>query len=486
MLYTQKYILLEIFIILNSDTSDINRQLLNLINDISIHIKERATKNKDELIIIKKNIEKIKDRINDANIEIENFTKSELKYYHLQFAKEFYQILYLDDFKTFIEDKVRELEINIESIQIDLKTNSYKFNEDSEFAKSQLFDSIKYKKYLECVIQEFNNIEYSNINNVLFKSVFGKSNTITEDEYLQKWVDKTVTLSEWQRFKKINILEELKYLEIKEEEIEDIMQHKFNLFNKLKSKILQNRFIEPFNNIFPFEDKIITAKRDLDLIENLIEGNIDEIKDKRLKEILQIKDWKTTATHFDHIYRHKYKNEANYDIHDPDSFLDAHVILDYKSFLNDYLQKNENEINTTAHIYHNTKNTTYKISNTNIKHKSFKYTNNDSTRLPDLMNALIKANFIDKETEIKQFRKIFSGNEIDKQIIWIGNISELSYFIKTIHNVHRKIDDTKQKIWEITSKCFIQSDGKPYDKSKFRGQKKPANNSIIDKIVKIL
>jgi hypothetical protein len=103
-----------------------------------------------------------------------------------------------------------------------------------------------------------------------------------------------------------------------------------------------------------------------------------------------------------------------------------------------------------------------KISNTNIKHKSFKYTNNDSTRLPDLMNALIIANFIDKETEIKQFRKIFSGNEIDIQIIWIGNISELSYFIKSIHNVHKKIEDTKQQIWKITSQCKLKANERSY------------------------
>lgn len=127
-----------------------------------------------------------------------------------------------------------------------------------------------------------------------------------------------------------------------------------------------------------------------------------------------------------------------------------------------------------------------KIGNTNIKHNSFKYTNNDSSRLKDLMNALIVNDLIDNETELKNFRKIFSGNEIDKQIIWIGNISELSYFIKTIHNELKKIEDTKQQIWKITSKCFTQSDGKPYDKSKFRGQKTPAKKSIIDKIVKIL
>lgn len=476
------------------------------------------------------------------------------------------------------------------------------------------------------------------------------------NDYIQKWVDMSVTLDEWLSHKNINLDEELEHWTLEEEKTLEIQQHKFNLFNILKNRIVNNNLIEPFDKIFPIDDKINVAKRDLILIDNLIEGNIDEIKSKRLKEVLHIKNWKITATHFDYIFRHKYIDELNYNIHNENSFLDAYVVLDYKNFLNEFLQEqnNKNEINTSSSstqpikyndesfnqfikdleynypIYHapissyhqwqvnikylkqeilsnliiltdeakkpylkkllftlqehykyvhtvksdvdelyNSYNTnehqllhqmnytnelhivlnnepkkyefpteeTFKINpfhiqerfynyhygvtireavdfikfqemeygirekvefnpvnildinkvgNTKNKLNSFKYTNNDSTILPDLMNALITGNFIDKETEIKHFRKIFSGNEIDKQIIWIGNISELSFFIKSIHNIHKKIEDTKQQIWKITSKCFIQSDGTPFDKSKFRGQKLPAKKSIIDNIVNLL
>jgi hypothetical protein len=175
---------------------------------------------------------------------------------------------------------------------------------------------------------------------------FFKSKAIENDdvnEYLQKWVYLSVTLNEWQQHKKINLDEELVNWGLEDDEIQDIMQHKFNLFNELKNRILNNMLIEPFNKIFPVEDKITVAKRDLTLIENLMEGNIDEVKSKRLEEILHIKNWKITATHFDHIFRHKYKTEENYDIHDTDSFLDAHVIIEYKKYLEAFI----NSLNKT-------------------------------------------------------------------------------------------------------------------------------------------
>jgi hypothetical protein len=215
------------------------------------------------------------------------------------------------------------------------------------------------------------------------------------------------------------------------------VQHKFNLFNELKNKIVKNRFLDPFETIFPESDKIITARRDFDLIESLIDGKIDEIKEKRLKQTLHINNWKETALHFDYIYRHKYKNEFNYDIHHEDSFLDAHIIISYRKYLFYFLSSIDNNKQNFELKPKNIENDKIniipdnKISNTNINHKSFKYRNNDSTSITRFNECTYQSKcFIDKETEIKQFRKIFSGNEIDKQIIWIGNISELSYFIQ--------------------------------------------------------
>jgi len=61
---------------------------------------------------------------------------------------------------------------------------------------------------------------------------------------------------------------------------------------------------------------------------------------------------------------------------------------------------------------------------TKSKHKSFTYINNitGQTQLTDLMNALKRKNLIDNSTDLKDFRKAFSGEAIDKPITWTGNI----------------------------------------------------------------
>jgi hypothetical protein len=84
----------------------------------------------------------------------------------------------------------------------------------------------------------------------------------------------------------------------------------------------------------------------------------------------------------------------------------------------------------------------------------------------------------------------FQAKGIEQKIIWTGNISELAHFIKTLHNTAKKVEDTKQKQWEITINCFEMADGTELTKDKLRrGQKKQkhvAKAAIIEKAVNIL
>lgn len=125
---------------------------------------------------------------------------------------------------------------------------------------------------------------------------------------------------------------------------------------------------------------------------------------------------------------------------------------------------------------------------TKSKHQSFTYINNitGQTQLTDLMNALKRKNLIDNSTDLKDFRKAFSGEAIDKPITWTGNISELSYFIKQLHNELKLVENLKQQQWAVTTNCFIQEDGKPFERSKFRGQKVPSTSKNIDSTLNTL
>lgn len=130
--------------------------------------------------------------------------------------------------------------------------------------------------------------------------------------------------------------------------------------------------------------------------------------------------------------------------------------------------------------------------NKNEKHKSkyhsFTYKNNldAHTNLTDLMKSLKQKQLIADDTELAVFRKAFSGEEVEKRIVWTGNISELSYFIKQLHNVLRYVEGLKQQQWAVTVNCFIQEDGKLYDRTKLRTQKIPTTSKNIDSALKTL
>jgi hypothetical protein len=121
---------------------------------------------------------------------------------------------------------------------------------------------------------------------------------------------------------------------------------------------------------------------------------------------------------------------------------------------------------------------------------SFKYINKVGgyENITDLLKSLKKNNLVDERTTIANFRSIFSGKGIEQKIIWTGNISELVHFIKTLHNTAKKVEDTKQKQWEITINCFQMADGTELTRDKLRRQKNDdvAKAAIIEKAVNIL
>ncbi|ARV08247.1 hypothetical protein BTO05_00810 [Winogradskyella sp. PC-19] len=125
---------------------------------------------------------------------------------------------------------------------------------------------------------------------------------------------------------------------------------------------------------------------------------------------------------------------------------------------------------------------------TKSKHHSFTYKKwqFESTNLTYLKESLIDKKLIASDTELKHFRKVFSGEEIEKPIVWTGNISELSYFIKQLHNELKLVEDLKQQQWAVTINCFIQENGEQYNRTKLRTQKVPATSKNIDIALKTL
>lgn len=111
----------------------------------------------------------------------------------------------------------------------------------------------------------------------------------------------------------------------------------------------------------------------------------------------------------------------------------------------------------------------------------------NSENLLKLMNFLKTKKFIGQETSIIEFKAVFSNNDILNKVKWTGNISELAYFIKYLHNETKKVVNTKQKQWHITINCFvIPSDPLPITNSRLRQQKTPSSIALIETAVNLL
>jgi hypothetical protein len=131
--------------------------------------------------------------------------------------------------------------------------------------------------------------------------------------------------------------------------------------------------------------------------------------------------------------------------------------------------------------------TTTELRSTSSYSFTYKQYDTNPDNLKDLHDSLKKNNFISSETSLPAFKRIFSGKEVTTPIVWTGNLSELYYFIKLIHNDKKYVEDLKQKQWEVTCSCFVQENEIPFDRSKFRSQKRPSlTGDILDTIVELL
>lgn len=166
-------------------------------------------------------------------------------------------------------------------------------------------------------------------------------------DYVNDWLNCRVTLDQWLNFCDVNLDNILRDMCLSDKEQVKIYNHQFVLYNKFVIIIFNNRFKLFFDRVQSEEDKNIVATRDLKLIEDFINGDIDSFKAERLETSYGIKDWKRTALQFDNILKHRYISDDNHNIHSPDCYADAEAILKYKTFLSDYITKSSKQPNLT-------------------------------------------------------------------------------------------------------------------------------------------
>ena len=118
---------------------------------------------------------------------------------------------------------------------------------------------------------------------------------------------------------------------------------------------------------------------------------------------------------------------------------------------------------------------------------TYKFLSTYADDLRDLHDGLIKADLIAPETPYARFKAIFAGRPVGHPVVWRGNISDLFYFIKLLHNEYQAVEDMRQRQWEIACRCFVKLDGSRFDREKLRGQKKPVRTAeVIEQLVRLL
>jgi len=135
------------------------------------------------------------------------------------------------------------------------------------------------------------------------------------------------------------------------------------------------------------------------------------------------------------------------------------------------------------------KNSTVKsVKSKKPNQSSFRYKKYDTAplKINKLYKELKRKNFIHPDTKLVNFKKVFSGGEIIKPIIWIGNMTELGYFIKQLHNELKYVEDLIYQKWLVTINCFISKDETQFDRTKIGVQIMPASSRIIDSLLEVL
>ena len=118
---------------------------------------------------------------------------------------------------------------------------------------------------------------------------------------------------------------------------------------------------------------------------------------------------------------------------------------------------------------------------------SFEYKNYEinAIAITDLFNAMKQKGLIEQNTTLTKFRIIFTGKKISSPIVWLGELGELAYFIKIIHNIDKTVKDTGRKHWEIGSTSFCLNNS-TINKKQLHDAKKPSSWKSIEKIAKLL
>lgn len=292
------------------------------------------------------------------------------------------------------------------------------------------------------------------------------------NKYIESWINLETSVEDWLKFKNIDVFSHFNEFDLSEEQKAEIRQLQFQLFNEITNNIFHSKLKIPFEELNT-KDASLVAVRDLNLIEQLINGNINEANQKRVEKLFSIKDWEKAVVQFEDLLRNKYSTENNFDIYHNDSYLYPSVVLRYKQYLEKYIKKQTTEQPAAPATIKSIKNRVL----------AFNYTD-ESDKLGWALNALHKLNAISADIKLPQFKKLFNGKKVENPIPWLAYNGDLMVFIQTAIAVP-DMNFKYGQHWNITVQCFTKADGSSFSPQEMKA--KPTENAhLFEKAAKNL
>ena len=368
----------------------------------------------------------------------------------------------LTDYKIYFS-KMNELEafsyiyktpaiVNTEQLIHQSKNN---FNE----IKSKTQGFIVLNNLLEAINNFINEILYFNIKRI-FDSSDSKSATKlsflktssekNREEYINSWLDCSVTGLEWKKNFNYDFWEELEYIIEDEEEREKIESHQLGLFYE-EVKLTVDRKFSAFEHT-AFNKKKNVIERELELIKNFTNGDLSDITIKRLNKIINFEEPEKVLIEYDEVIKHNYFDPYSFYILNKNKF-NSYTTFFIAHFISAYIQKLENELKKFPSELPINNGQTKEVKETKIYFKIIAGASKKN-KATALFEALEKGKHVDI-TSKNDFINAFIGNAPTNKINWIGMFGDLKSFIN--YSISENLIENVNMKWVVTSNIFTHN-----------------------------
>lgn len=302
------------------------------------------------------------------------------------------------------------------------------------------------------------------------------------EAYLQDWLNCRVTLDQWLASPYKDVSKKIASLAYPDEESSMLpFNHMSNLYNEYVERRTKS-LIEILQNELNLNIRLIHARKDFHLIDNLIQGEINHAQARSLFTNFEIEDWEVFHQKIDDFFSGNIDPFSACDLQDEYNFSQVEIILKYHEYLGTLIKSQD--------IKQSFKTKKYKdINALSVNPLIFNEVTQNvfNKKLRELVSYLIDKDLVEKQPNLeRRFINIFSNTKINVPVKWIDGNESFSYFIKQLHK--NKILLPSRANWQVTITLFNNEDGAKFTASGLQHQKVPAaaKKKLIDDAIRIL